>query len=54
MGIKNFIPEFDGKMQSNSFMDWLVCVQNRLAHNPMINGHKITLVAAIFCVYAAI
>ena len=54
LGIKLVIPEYDGKLKPNEFMDWLVCVENIFAHKPMMDGNKITLVATRFRNYAAI
>ena len=48
------IPEYDGKLKPDEFMDWLVCVENIFAHNPMTDGHKIILVATRFRNYATI
>lgn len=31
--IKIVIPEYKGKMQPETFMDWFVCVKRVLAHN---------------------
>ena len=45
LDIKLVIPEYDGKLKPDEFMDWLVCVENIFAHKPMTDGHKITLVA---------
>ena len=42
LGIKLMIPEYDGKLKTDEFMDWLVCVENIFAHNSMIDGHKVT------------
>lgn len=41
--IKIIIPEYDDKMQTEAFMDWLLCVENVFAHKPITNGHKVTL-----------
>lgn len=30
LGIKLVIPEYDGKLKSDEFMDWLVCLENIL------------------------
>ena len=54
LGIKLVIPEYDGKLKPDAFIDWLVCVENIFAHKPMTDGHKITLVATRFRNYAAI
>ena len=54
LGIKLVIPEYDGKLKPDEFLDWLVCVENIFAHKPMTDGHKITLVATRFRNYAAI
>ena len=54
LGIKFVIPEYDGKLKPNEFIDWLVCVENTFAHKPINNCHKITLVATRFCNNAAI
>ena len=35
-------------------MNWLVCVENIFVHKPMMNGHKVILVATQFRNYAAI
>ena len=48
------IPEYDEKLKSNEFMDWLVCVENIFAHKSMTEGRKVTLVATQFRNYAAI
>ena len=48
------IPEYDGKLKPDEFMDWLMCVENIFAHKPMTDGHKITLVATRFRNYAAL
>lgn len=54
LGIKLVIPEYNGKLKPDDFMDWLVCVENIFTHKPMMDGHKITLVATRFRNYAAI
>ena len=41
LGIKLVIPEYDGKLKPDEFMDWLVCVENIFAHKPIMDGHKI-------------
>ena len=48
------IPEYDGKLKPDEFMDWLVRVKNICAHKPMTYGHKVTLVATQFRNYATI
>lgn len=35
-------------------MDWLGCLENIFVHKPMIEGHKITLVATQFHNYVPI
>ena len=54
LGIKLVIPEYDGKLKPDEFMDWLVSIENIFAHKPKRDGHKITLVATRFRNYAAI
>ena len=54
LGIKLVIPEYDGKLKADEFMDWLVCIENIFAHKPMSAGHKVTLVATWFCNYVTI
>ena len=48
------IPEYNGKLKPDEFMDWLVCVKNIFTHKPMTKGHKVTLVATRLRNYAAI
>lgn len=49
LGIKLVILEYDGKLKPDEFMDWLMCVENIFVqtndHKPMIEGHKVSLVA---------
>ena len=54
LGIKLVIPEYDGKLKPDEFMDWLVCIENTFAQTPVLEGHKVTLVATQFHNYPAI
>ena len=54
LGIKLVIPEYDGKLKPNEFMDCLLRVENIFTHKPMTEGHKVTLVATQFRNYVAI
>ena len=54
LGIKLVIPEYDGKLKPNEFIDWIVCMENIFACKPMAEGHKVTLIATWFCNYVAI
>lgn len=38
-GIMLVILEYDGKMQPEAFMDWLVCVKNVFSHKPMTDDY---------------
>lgn len=41
MSIKIVILNYDGKMQPETFMDWLVCVENVFAQTRMIDDTRL-------------
>ena len=48
------IPEYDGKLKPDEFMDWLAYMENIFSDKPMMEGRKATLVATRFRNCAAI
>lgn len=48
LGIKVEVPEFDGKLQPDAFLDWLLCIENIFSYRPMTEENKVALVATRF------
>lgn len=48
LGIKVEVPKFDGKLQPDAFLDWLLCIENIFSYRPMTEENKVALVATRF------